>query len=59
MNQITALFRLTAMRRRAGAGPVASLRWAAGLLWRNHQTGQRRRHIERRAQVEHASRQRL
>ncbi|MFT3815237.1 MAG: hypothetical protein QM740_17965 [Acidovorax sp.] len=53
------LFRLAAMRRRSGASLLTSLHWAAGLLWRNHRTARRRRHIERRAQVEHAARQRL
>jgi hypothetical protein len=38
---------------------MASLRWAVGLLWRNHQTTRRRRHLEHRAQVEHAARHRL
>jgi len=56
---IAALLRLTSMRRRAGAGPIASLRWAASLLWRDHQITRRRRHLERRAAVEHAARQRL
>lgn len=59
MNQIACLFRLAAMRRRAGAGVLPSAAWAAGLLWRNYRTSQRRQHIERRAQVEQAARQRL
>ncbi|CAM3404206.1 hypothetical protein [Paracidovorax anthurii] len=54
-----ALFRLTAMRRRTGASVPAALAWAAGLLWRDHQITRRHRHIERRAAVEHATRQRL
>lgn len=59
MKQFTALLRLTAMRRRAGGSLPTSLRWAAGLLWRDHQTNRRRRHLERGAAVEHAVRQRL
>lgn len=32
----TALFcRLASMRRTAGAGPIESITWAAGLLWRS------------------------
>ncbi|SFE19517.1 hypothetical protein [Paracidovorax konjaci] len=56
---LRALFRLTAMRRRAGASVPASLVWAAGVLWRDHQITRRRRHIERRAEVERAARHRL
>lgn len=64
MNQITGLFRLAAMRRRAGAGIWRSLSWALDLMWRNHQAGKQRQHIERqhierRAEVERAARQRL
>jgi len=35
MNRITLFCRLASMRRRAGAGPVKSITWAAGLLWRS------------------------
>jgi len=35
MNQVTLLYRLAKMRRSAGASPVQSVRWAAGLVWRN------------------------
>ncbi|SDZ16581.1 hypothetical protein [Delftia lacustris] len=56
---IRCLWRLMVMRRSTGAGPIAALRWAAGLLWRNHLTSQRRKHLDRRAEVERAARQRL
>lgn len=59
MKQLATIFRLTAMRRRAGASLPTSLHWAAVLLWRNHLTTRRRRHLERRAEVERAARQRL
>lgn len=59
MNQLATLLRLAAMRRRAGASLPTALHWAAGLLWRNHLTTRRRRHLERRAEVEHAARQRF
>lgn len=59
MKQIGILFRLTAMRRRAGAGLPTSLRWAIGLLWRNHLTARRRCHIEHRSDVERTARYRL
>lgn len=56
---ITTFFRLSGMRRSAGATTLQSTRWAAGLLWRNHQTTRRRRHLERRAEIERAARQRF
>ena len=59
MTTISALLRLAAMRRRAGASHLTALRWAAGLLWRDHQNSRRRHHIERRADVERRARQRL
>ena len=59
MASIALIFRLAAMRRRSGASPVAALHWAAGLLWRNHRTNRRRRHLERRTDVERRARQRL
>ena len=59
MKQLSALLRLTAMRRRAGASVPASLAWAAALLWRDNQITQRRRHIERHVELERAARQRL
>lgn len=59
MKQLATLIRLTAMRRSAGASLPAALHWAAGLLWRNHLTTRRRRHLEHRAEVERAARQRL
>lgn len=60
MNQITGLFRLAAMRRRAGAGIWQSLSWALDLMWRNHLAGKQRQHIERDVlNVEGVSRHRL
>lgn len=56
---IRCLWRLMVMRRTTGAGPIAALRWAAGLLWRNHLASQRRKQLDRRAEVERAARQRL
>lgn len=52
-SSLRALFRLSAMRRRAGASLPSALAWAAGLLWRDRQVSQRR------AEVERAVRQRL
>ncbi|BEU96308.1 hypothetical protein ACDW_20130 [Acidovorax sp. DW039] len=34
MKNITLLYRLASMRSDAGAGPVKSTKWPAGLLWR-------------------------
>lgn len=34
MKQIALFCRLAGMRRAAGAGPIESLAWAGGLLWR-------------------------
>ncbi|WP_255357655.1 hypothetical protein [Acidovorax sp. Root217] len=34
MKTITTFCRLADMRRRAGASPITSITWAAGLLWR-------------------------
>lgn len=51
--------RLVGMRRATGASLAKSCAWAFGLLWRNHQTSTRRLHLERRAEVERAARQRL
>lgn len=59
MKTAAAFFRLARMRRTAGATPFQAALWAAGLLWRDHQTNQRRQHIERRADVERRARQRL
>ncbi len=59
MKSLSALLRLTAMRRRAGASVPASLSWAVALLWRDHQIARRRPSIEIRAEVEGAARQRL
>lgn len=56
---ITTLLRLTRLRRSVGTDLFTSLRWAAGLVWRNHLTARRRRHLEHRAEVERAARQRL
>lgn len=39
--QIACLFRLVAMRRRAGASLPQAMGWALGLLWRNHRASQR------------------
>lgn len=58
MKQFTALLRLTAMRRRAGGSLPTSLRWATGLLWRDHQVTRLRLHLERSANIEHTKRQR-
>lgn len=38
MTQITLFCRLASMRRSAGAGPLKSIAWAAGLLWRRSST---------------------
>lgn len=35
MKTAALLYRLASMRRSAGAGPVESVTWAAGLLWRS------------------------
>ena len=35
MKTAALLYRLASMRRTAGAGPIESLTWAAGLLWRS------------------------
>lgn len=59
MNQTACLFRLAAMRRRAGAKWPRAFIWALDLMWRNHQAGKQRQHIERRVEVERAARQRL
>lgn len=44
---LRALFRLTAMRRRAGASLPAALAWSAGLLWRDHQASRHHKRITR------------
>lgn len=73
MATISALLRLAAMRRRAGASHLTALRWAAGLLWHdlctNFATGRfpvakapdprRRERMDHRADVERRARQRL
>lgn len=59
MNSLAAFIRLARMRRSAGATPVQAACWAAGLLWRDHQITRRRRHLERRAEIEHTARHRL
>lgn len=73
MKQFTALLRLAAMRRRAGASHLTALHWAAGLLWRDFRTSfvssferltnepdpHRRERLNRRADVERRARQRL
>lgn len=59
MRVLTTLFRLAAMRRRAGASPVASLSWATGLLWRNHEISQQSHHSLRQTGVERRARIRL
>lgn len=41
MSQAACLFRLVAMRRRAGGSLPQSMTWALGLLWRNHRASQR------------------
>ena len=51
--------RLYGLYRRAGNGPAAALRMTVSLLWRNHKTARRRRHLDRRADVERRARQRL
>jgi hypothetical protein len=40
MNQAACLFRLVAMRCRAGGTLLQSMAWAVGLLWRNHRASQ-------------------
>jgi len=56
MNYLASFIRLIALRRRAGAGLGASLRWAAGVLLRDYRASKRRRHIKRRAEAERAAR---
>ena len=51
--------RLYGLYRRAGNGPAAALRLTVSLLWRNHKTASRRHHLDRRAEVERAARERL
>ncbi|XJC74486.1 hypothetical protein ACHFCA_29170 [Delftia tsuruhatensis] len=58
-SKLACLFRLVAMRRRAGATLPQAVNWALGLLWRNHLASKRRQPAERRAEVERAARQRL
>lgn len=58
MSALISLVNLYLMRRKS-ASPMESIRWAFGLLWRNHKTSTRRSHIERRAEVERTARQRL
>ena len=57
-NALTCLINLYSMRRKS-AGRIESLKWALRLLWRNHKASRRRSHVERRAEVERAARQRL
>lgn len=59
MQVLATLLRLAAMRRRAGAGPVASLNWAAGLLWRDHQIRQQNHYSVHQTGVERRARPRL
>ncbi|MEE9869406.1 MAG: hypothetical protein PBV86_01375 [Delftia lacustris] len=40
-SKLACLFRLVAMRRRAGANLPQAMSWAFGLLWRNHRASQR------------------
>lgn len=40
-SKLACLFRLMAMRRRAGATLPQALNWALALLWRNHRSTQR------------------
>lgn len=42
MSQAACLFRLVAMRRRAGASLPQAMVWALGLLWRNYRASKRR-----------------
>lgn len=37
MSTVATLFRLAAMRRSTGAGPVESIKWAAGLMLRTRE----------------------
>ena len=37
MKTAALFYRLASMRRSAGAGPIESVAWAAGLLWRARQ----------------------
>ena len=57
-NALLSFINLYSMRR-TSAGRIESLKWALRLLWRNNQTSRRRSHVERRAEVERAARQRL
>lgn len=59
MNYVASFIRLIGLRRRAGAGLGASLRWAAGVLLCDHRMNQRRQHLVHRADVERRARQRL
>lgn len=38
MKAVALLYRLASMRRTAGAGPIESVTWAAGLLWRSRRS---------------------
>ncbi|QIL68901.1 hypothetical protein G7048_03895 [Diaphorobacter sp. HDW4B] len=58
VNTVRSFLNLIGMRRHS-AGGIKSLKWALRLLWRNNQTSRRRSHVERRAEVERAARQRL
>ena len=57
-NALLSFCNLYSMRRKS-AGRIESLKWALRLLWSNNQTSRRRSHVERRAEVERAARQRL
>lgn len=41
MSRLLILTRLARMRLRTGAGPVESVTWAAGLIWRGRSTPNR------------------
>ncbi|QIL71640.1 hypothetical protein G7048_15530 [Diaphorobacter sp. HDW4B] len=57
-NALLSLINLYAMRRMS-AGRVESAKWALRLLWNNSKVRRRRSHVERRAEIERAARQRL
>lgn len=72
MSTIAPFIRLARMRRSAGASRLQSIRWAAGLLWRDFLTSldspsyptppadpHRRERLDRRADIERRARQRL
>lgn len=58
MKHFALLCRLTAMRRRAGASPLQSIAWAAGLTWRNYRGARQTARLLRNAHAAGAARER-